>query len=94
MYLRCQNRHIVLLTFLSMGSLASLVCNLLTFTLANCSTYVLSMTTITDDCKFLRINRNKDLSYSGGMYPNVPTRRVGSDALPTSVSFVNPKSAT
>lgn len=28
------------------------------------------------------------------MYPNVPTRRVGSDALPTSVSFVNPKSAT
>ena len=34
------------------------------------------------------------MSYSGGMYPNVPTRRVGSDVLPTSVSFVNPKSAT
>jgi hypothetical protein len=33
--------------------------------------------------------------YSGGMYPNVPTRRpVGSDELPTSVSLVNPKSAT
>lgn len=29
------------------------------------------------------------------MYPNVPTRRpVGSDELPTSVSLVNPKSAT
>ena len=28
------------------------------------------------------------------MYPNVPTRRVGSDAPPTSVSLVNPKSAT
>uniref|UniRef100_A0A0A9F011 Uncharacterized protein n=1 Tax=Arundo donax TaxID=35708 RepID=A0A0A9F011_ARUDO len=29
------------------------------------------------------------------MYPNVPTiPRVGSDVLPTSVSFVKPKSAT
>lgn len=28
------------------------------------------------------------------MYPNVPTRRVGRDEFPTSVSFVNPKSAT
>jgi hypothetical protein len=28
------------------------------------------------------------------MYPNVPTRRVGSDVLPTSVSLVNPKPAT
>lgn len=38
------------------------------------------------------IQRKK--TYSGGMYPNVPTRRVGSDAPPTSVSLVNPKSAT
>ena len=28
------------------------------------------------------------------MYPNVPTRRVRRDALPTLVSFANPKSAT
>jgi hypothetical protein len=28
------------------------------------------------------------------MYPNVPTRRVGSDEPPTSVNLVNPKSAT
>lgn len=35
------------------------------------------------------------ITYSGGMYPNVPTRRpVGSDELPTSVNLVNPKSAT
>jgi hypothetical protein len=34
------------------------------------------------------------MSYSGDMYPNVPTRRVRRDALPTLVSFANPKSAT
>ena len=28
------------------------------------------------------------------MYPNVPTRRVGSEVLPYSVNFVSPKSAT
>lgn len=36
----------------------------------------------------------KGASYSGGMYPNVPTSLVGIDVLPTSVSFVKPKSAT
>lgn len=37
----------------------------------------------------------KKVSYSGGMYPNVPIRREESDILlPTSVSLVNPKSAT
>jgi hypothetical protein len=39
-------------------------------------------------------NQDKKVSYSGGMYPNVPTRRVGIDVLPPSVSLVNPKSAT
>lgn len=42
----------------------------------------------------LRVKKSRRPSYSGGMYPNVPTRRVGIDVLPTSVSFVKPKSAT
>ena len=33
-------------------------------------------------------------SYSGAMHPSVPTRRVYSEALPYSVNFVSPKSAT
>lgn len=33
-------------------------------------------------------------SYSGGMYPKVPTRRVCSELVPYSVNFVSPKSAT
>ena len=37
---------------------------------------------------------SSQVSYSGGMYPNVPTRRVCNDVLPTSVSLVKPKSAT
>lgn len=37
---------------------------------------------------------NKKVSYSGGIYPKVPTSRVGRDEPPTSVSFVSPKSAT
>lgn len=36
----------------------------------------------------------KLIAYSGGMYPNVPTRRVCNEALPYSDSFVRPKSAT
>lgn len=34
------------------------------------------------------------VTYSGGMYPNVPTRRVCNEALPYSDSFDSPKSAT
>lgn len=46
------------------------------------------------DSKQLWPKKIKNSSYSGGMYPNVPTRRVGMDEFPTSVSLVNPKSAT
>ena len=33
-------------------------------------------------------------SYSGEMYPNVPARLEFSEAVPYSVNFVSPKSAT
>ena len=38
--------------------------------------------------------KRKGNSYSGDMYPNVPARLEFSEAVPYSVSFVSPKSAT
>jgi hypothetical protein len=44
----------------------------------------------------MKIEKKKENinSYSGGMYPNVPARRVCNEELPYSDSFASPKSAT